>query len=154
MLISEKEEQLLEYVRRYMQAAEACCAALRSASGLDITRVSHSERQAVLPRKGQVNGLTYGFHGRGCSFKTDTVTIDVDFDTTGGCNAVDVWRLRLFLEDNFPQGAYWTSQTIPEGLFRLVQQQHLHQVRREYDEHFYYLGAGPAVENEMKQPSF
>ena len=145
MPLSEKEEQLLNYVEQYMQHAEACCAVLRAASGLDFTRVPRSERLAALSQKGEVQGLTYAFHGIGCFFKKKGLIIDVDFDMTGGCNAVDEWRMRLFLQDNYPQETYWL-QHLPEGLARLVQQQRLHQVSREHDEHFYYLGAAPHIE--------
>ena len=146
MSLYEREEQLLGYVEQYMQHAEACCAALQAASGLDFTRVSRAEREAVLPQRGKVQGLIYAFHGRGCFFQKKGLIIDVDFDMTGGCNAVDEWRMRLFLQDNHSQETYWL-QHLPEGLARLVQQQRLHQVSREHDEHFYYLGA--ATHNEL-----
>jgi len=147
MPLSEKEAQLLSYVKQYMQHAEACCAVLRAASGLDFTRVSRFERLAVLPQKGKVQGLTYAFHGIGCFFKRKGLIIDVDFDMTGGCNAVDELRIWLFVQDNYPKETYWTQQSIADSMSQLVQQRLLHQVAREHDEHFYYLGAAPDSEN-------
>jgi hypothetical protein len=146
MPLSEKEERLLAYIRRYVQTAKACCAVLCAASGHDITQTYNWRSQTVLARTGKVNGLTYAFHGRGCLFKTKGVTLDVDFDTVGGCSAFDVWRLRGFLEENYPEETYWVLH-LQEGLAQLLQQQQLHQVQREYDEHFYYLGAAPNVQS-------
>ena len=142
MALPEKDVQLLEYIHRYIQTAKACCAVLCAASGHDITRTYNWRHQAVLPQKGEVKGITYAFHGRGCFFKTQGVTLDVDFDTVRGCNAFDEWRIRHFLEENYPKETYWLL-FLSEGLTRLVQQRVLHQVPREHDEHFYYLGAAP-----------
>lgn len=148
MSLFEKEEQLLKYIERYVQTAKECCAFLSVASGCDITRAYDNYGwQGVIPQVGKVNGVSYAFHGRGCFFKRKGLVLDVDFDTIGGCNAFDEWRIRFFLENNYPQETYWTSPTIADSLSRLVQQQLLHQVAREYDEHFYYLGAAPAIEN-------
>jgi hypothetical protein len=136
--LTETEYQLLLQVRAYMHYTNLFCSTLHEVFNLDFTRVSRTERYAVMSNRGKVKGITYAFHGIGCHFQTKQIELDIDFDSSGNWAGVDLWRLQHFLEDNKLEPRL-TPDELAQHVEALVQKKQFYQMNWEDGRQFYYL---------------
>ncbi|WBO86695.1 DUF6896 domain-containing protein [Hymenobacter yonginensis] len=136
--LTASEQQLFTYVEEWVKQADRLCRFLREEFQLDFTRVSRAERTARMGMSGKTKGISFGFHGIGCHFKTKVLELDVDFDSQGDCRGVDLWRIEMFIKWNYPK-ADLSYTHIKQGISALLQKRWLYQVDRPNDQHFFYV---------------
>ena len=73
----------------------------------------------TIPRVGELpSGRTYSFHGIGCRFEKDDITVDMDFGPNGRIDGFDAWRLCVFANDIGSNDL--TVEVLEESLAELV----------------------------------
>jgi hypothetical protein len=122
-------------IRAYNAAAAEAIADLRNEYPAFTDALSL--RAAGIPRDGVLaSGRVFSFHGIGCRFEKNGMSLDVDFGPHGRSDGFDAWRLSLFAQE---VGAEVTRDEIQNSLDAMLSSRELlKSAKGQLDSHLYY----------------
>ena len=108
---------LLKVVEIYQQLIRRAIERLETEYGeVSPSRVWDEE----IPRKGRLPGLSFHFHGVGCTAQIDGYTVNWDWDREGRTDAFEAWKLWQMTRDHPQEFGLWAQlEPIKEELARL-----------------------------------
>ena len=65
-----------------------------------VTDIWEGRKRGVIPRRANLENISYFFHGVGCTAEISNLELSFDLTATGEINGIDAWFLFKFLRGN------------------------------------------------------